>query len=227
MAISYVQRKSKGGTAVTTTVTIDSPPTAGSMLALAVSRNLTLGPLVTSITGGGVTTWARAYNSTHTFPYGAYRDSELWYGLNSSGASSDVAITFAVNNFATWEVVAAEFSGLMTTETIIDVTADPTAYWAITGNPSVPITPTAGSNYLLLATAGSAVSISPTTGTFTDIGSGGCGFGYQIVSAASGTYTATWTGAAYQRWTAGAASFKEPASGSKYFFGRFIAGRRA
>lgn len=166
--------------------------TAGNMLVLTSSMCAT----ISSITGGGVT-WqvAKAIN-------GANGDTEVWYGLNSSGATSP---TIAVNQggcgSVTVQMNVQEFSlpGGTSGVTIEAGTAGSNSASGADGGTIVSgtITPTAGRNAVMFVTWArntTQTRVSGPTGGFSyDAGnpvSPGTGNNsYQIVTGTSGSYS--------------------------------------
>ena len=69
------------------TFTLSSPPTLGD--ALIVECSFLQGSAISSIAGGGITTWIKAISSD------VNRDVEVWYGLNSNGSSAVVTVADA------------------------------------------------------------------------------------------------------------------------------------
>lgn len=199
MTIALVQQvavKTALGGAAGKTVTIATPG-AGNALRLLVGRATTT--VVNSVTGGGVT-WSLLAtidnsNSSHS--------TELWGGDNSSGSGTTITITLA-NTYTQVEVNVSEWSGLDTTPV-----QDP-APGTNTGTSNTAttdtVTPTAGKEVLLLASAVHAATLTDSpSGGFTALTRSatatGYGFAYQIVASASGNYLTTWgLSAAYNPW---------------------------
>lgn len=230
MAIALVQQS----TAVldpfnsTTSYVMASFPAAGSMLVVQGVGNLA-NVEVTSISGGGVTTWVKEIHVAA--PNVGYVFS--WYGLNASGASKTVSITRNGynNNSIQTPVNVAEFSGIQTIETVVDGTpssASGTHAPAASGT----TTPTSGTSVLLLGNAGQQ----PAGNVFAGITSGFTAMSttdgqffapaYQIVSSATGSYGFGWatggfsSGAGYMNWGATIIAYKASggAPANKGFF---------
>src|SRR5437588_6156266 len=88
-AVTLLQQATASSTNVTTaTITLPAPPTAGSALILQTSNNL---DYPSSVVGGGVT-WAQAaFTCQHICL-------STWYGLNSSGVSTTITMTYPESN---------------------------------------------------------------------------------------------------------------------------------
>lgn len=105
MAIAFVQQKVATYSAAASVVdTLTATPGVGNCLILFSANSLVN---VTSVTGGGITTWVKSTASA------SHVGCDLWYGLNSSGASAAVTVNYT-NATGTGAVNVAEFSGVLT-----------------------------------------------------------------------------------------------------------------
>src|SRR5712691_11450667 len=204
--ITLVQQGTTGlsicGGHTSLTVTLPANVTAGNALVVFVSwnnqRNLT------SVTGGGVTTWAQAVARLPVDPQSA-----IWYGLNSSGGTNTVTVNWDSDPNSCGMSVA-EFSGLFTSAAL-DVTA--TATGSSTTITTGTLT-TTNANDLLVAMGvqSSATAGAPTNG-FTALTGVSASFNqeeaYNIVSS-TGSYSTGWSLSGSSSWPSLIAAFKAP-----------------
>ena len=115
MAITRVQGNARGRTSSGTsfTITLASAPTSGNVLVLTIgtrSKSDSVYSKVSSVTQTGVT-WSNVISKT----YGVYFNSEIWFGVVGSGASTsiDVSLSSATTG-AIGDV--CEYSGVATTD---------------------------------------------------------------------------------------------------------------
>lgn len=110
MTIGFVQSAGTGGSAYTTTVpvTLAAAATVGNTLLAAVGTNGTA-TTVSSISGGGVGTWAKSVGST-----AQNGDAEIWQGVVTTAGATSVSITLS-NGSNAGVATIAEFSGASTT----------------------------------------------------------------------------------------------------------------
>jgi hypothetical protein len=201
MSIALVQQvptyTAFGGSAdKTITITV---PSAGNALRLQLGCSSS--QTINSVSGGGVT-WSQV--ATQSELTGGIK-TEIWAGDNSSGSGTTITINVS-NTYSRVDAVFTEWSGMPTT---------PVADGGPTGNTgrsvtasTASITPTAGKEVLILATAqgsGAVTNAGPTGGftalTLAGSNSGLVGFAYQIVGSASGSYSTSWTVAhSYDYW---------------------------
>ncbi len=120
-------------TSLTVTITL---PTAGNFLVCCFGCQSGTG-VISGITGGGVT-WVKAQQSATNL------DSEIWYGVNSTGIGTSVVISFASNSGPT--AVVAEFSGIVGLDTSSSNNGSSTT------PTTASITPTKNPNVLFIGT---------------------------------------------------------------------------
>lgn len=196
---------STGGSA-TKTITIPAP-SAGNALFLLVRESS--GHPIVSVSGGGVT-WSNIAISSNSSGSTAC---EIWAGPNSSGSGTTVSITYASAYTGGTDATVVEISGLGSALTLDPATGlTSSGRTASAATPS--ITPTSGDSQIQFTIAGSngTITNSPTGGftalTIDSGGSGLVGWGYQIVSSASGSYSSTFTVAhSYDYWATIIAAF--------------------
>ena len=119
MAIARVQ--SKTGTAVASTtisLTMDSAPTNGNFLVIAIGTLSSSNDRVSSITQTNVT-WTKAISVANS----SIAESEVWYGVASASAGTGITVNLAAA--LTARCVVAEYSGVATSGAL-DKTASTT-----------------------------------------------------------------------------------------------------
>lgn len=162
MAITFVRQAVGSSSASTTCSVTITAPTAGNCLVACVYSD---SGAVTGITGGGVT-WAVLKASAF-----AHFDSEIWFGLNSSGAAGPIVVTYgASGNNA---VNVSEFSGIKTSAAA-DVT---------TSTNGVSAVPSSGA---LTASAGPALHLASMS--INSNGETGPGGGFTALTDASNSF---------------------------------------
>jgi len=113
LAITRVQGNARGRTASGTsfTITLASAPTSGNVLVLTIgTRSGSAYSTVSSVTQTGVT-WSNVISKT----YGVYFNSEIWFGVVGSGASTSIAVSLSsATTGAIGDV--CEYSGVATTD---------------------------------------------------------------------------------------------------------------
>ena len=183
--IQQATSTASSGTSLSTTLA--SNPNAGDALVL------TLGAApsstsISSISGGGVT-WAKAARSSTN------RDSEVWYGLNSSGSGKNVTTTLSTACSGSCLINISEWSGIATSSAL-DATSTRTGS-AVTIVTS-PTSTTSNQNDLIIATergTTSSVLTAGPTGAFTALAGASSSVGnstYDVVTATVTTST-KWT----------------------------------
>ena len=112
MAITLKSASTKGGAldssnATTTPITLPVTPTTGSFLILSLAYSAG-NVAVSSITGGGVTTWAKATSAVNSTAATA----EIWYGKVDTTPSTSITVTWnaKLNSNKGWSY--AEFAGV-------------------------------------------------------------------------------------------------------------------
>jgi hypothetical protein len=188
--ISFVQQITASTTAVTTlTMTLPALPRAGDALVLLTSSNGASG--VTSVIGGGVT-WIKIAAS------GANVNLDLWYGLDSSGASTTITVTYGATEDVSANV--SEWSGIAIANAL-DVAWPNNSGSGGTTVTTVSAT-TTNANDLIIGgfaqNANASISSGPTN-SFTQLTNAGgtvspplTGPAYRIVSS-PGAYSTSWT----------------------------------
>lgn len=178
MSIALVQQAtvyspSGGGNPKSLTI---STPGAGNTL-MVFTRDVNGSGHPTAVSGGGVT-WSLIAT------FGKY---DLWMGENSSGSGTTISVTVP-NTYARYDITFAEWSGMPTS-----LTADGGSH-GVTTNPNVstPSVTPSGTPVLLLAAVDTGISVGPSGGFTTLIGSQGS-YAYQVADPASGSYQCTWT----------------------------------
>lgn len=207
--MAFVQHKPGTGAGGTTNVVLDAAPTAGNVLVL--TRGSSSGGVadLSSVSGGGVTTWVKSHSSSVS------RHVEVWRGVVDTTPSATVTFN---NNFANcgWDV--SEHSGLDTAALPHGTpVANNGGGVAPTTVSTSAFTPTAAADVLLIASAGisGGGSTGAVTGGFTDILATGVTnpVAYQYITGASGSYTATWAAANYTSWDAVIVAFNVSGGG--------------
>jgi hypothetical protein len=184
--IEFVQQQAATfSSATSVVVTLNSAPRPGSALVL-YSANSNVG--VTGVTGGGVS-WVRASSG------GTHAVIDIWYGLNSSGSSTSITVTYT-NATGNCGLNVSEFSGISTADAV-DVAAASTS--GISTTPTTGTAVTTHANDLIIAGA-AGESVGPTTAgptnsfiALTEAANGNRIIpAYRIVTSA-GSYNTSWT----------------------------------
>ncbi|HSW80705.1 MAG TPA: hypothetical protein VLG47_08050, partial [Candidatus Saccharimonadales bacterium] len=102
-SITHVNDWQNSGTSITTLA--DAPATQGNLLV--VSTQMTNAVSVSSISGGGVTTWTRAV--TNSGSGGTTHKSEIWFGTVTTTGAGTITITYSAAAGVN-EIVANEFT---------------------------------------------------------------------------------------------------------------------
>jgi hypothetical protein len=204
-SITLVQQAANNSTIATTTVTVTpgSADVTGHSLVVMTDAQ-TNGDLISSIAGGGVTTWHLAIDQA-----GASANSDIWYGTVSSGGSTPITVTMAKN--ATVDLVqVSEWSAALVLDqtaaagagsgTAISAgsitTTSPGELVISTGDvPGGNITQPAPSNSYTQMTQKSVLLL------FYD------GYAGYLLQTAAGATSTTWTAPASGHWAAVIASF--------------------
>jgi RHS repeat-associated protein len=98
-----------------------SPVNSGDIEALAIQGQPESSPVVSSVSGGGVTTWSKAI----AYPgSGTSSDIEIWWGTITSTGSSTITVTWTGSNPSYRELDAHEFSAGSGTTWSVDKTGD-------------------------------------------------------------------------------------------------------
>lgn len=116
MAVTFVVESLSNAPAAATTSTTFSitAPAAGNILILVIrTTGTTAGGMVSTITGGGVTTWTKAKD----YQQASWRNGEIWYGF-TDGTSSSITVN---NASAAVAIACLEFSGV-DSHAAVDVT---------------------------------------------------------------------------------------------------------
>jgi RHS repeat-associated protein len=177
------------------TVTLTSNVTAGDALVMTVVGNPVSGtlPVVSSITGGGVT-WVRGVSGGNS----TVGDDEVWYGLNSSGGSGTTTITITMTastpGIGAW---IGEFSGVAASSAL-DTSGTNSGTGTTLSEPSM--TTTSNGDLILGTTNGYNVPGSPPAAPWTDVAgpqyaNGGLftPLAYRTLASAGPVPVATWT----------------------------------
>lgn len=107
MAIARVQFKTGSAAATSISVTMDSAPTNGNALAIAVTTLSGTDARVSSISQTGAT-WVKAVSVANA----SNPETEIWYALNVSSASASLTVNLAAS--LTAKCIVAEYSGIST-----------------------------------------------------------------------------------------------------------------
>lgn len=188
MALSVIQQAHGSAVGAGVVVLTIAAPAAGNALIVGTCRpaGQSSSPIA-SISGGGVTWTAYPIIQTDS------SDTEIWAGLNSSGAGTSVTVTFG-GAYGTQEAWIIEVAGMVTSGTPTDGTN--TVKTAGMNPASASITPSAGVDIIIFLTA-TCAQLGNITGrpasftTLTGAVAGECY--YRIVTAPSGSYAPAWT----------------------------------
>ena len=99
-----------GATLTSVTLTLGSATTTGDWLILAVADDGNHSSTVSSVSGGGVSSWTKATGASGGNNVG---DAEIWYGLVTSGSSASVTVPLSgstnvqLANVAEWSGIAS------------------------------------------------------------------------------------------------------------------------
>lgn len=189
MSISIVQQKSGSGGGGDRSVTPDSAWTDGNWIVVSIRSGNTGN--VNGVSGGGVSSWS---NVTQRSSSGAFV-TNIYYGQNSGGGSTAVSVDFD-GAYATSTINVCELSGLAASPYV----GDNGAAGSTGGGTTIStgsVSPTAGDEIILFTCIRSQGAIEGSPSGYSHLtGSDGSSWEqamYQIVSSASGSYSATWT----------------------------------
>lgn len=211
---SYVV-ETTGNNRTSDALTLGFTPTSGQLLVLCEGWKNTVG--VTSITGGGVTTWAKAISKAHS---SASRYSGIWYGIVDTTPSTSVTPAFAKTSVAA-EYRVLEFAGTVTTS-IVDKTATNEGSSTSPDTGTTATTTNAGDVAVGVVFDGGGVTTGTQTNSFVEISAtNNCGAAYKIETTTVAANTG-WTGGS-DTWTGCIATFF-PASNFSRFFNFFPLG---
>lgn len=173
----------------------------GNLLVAQVSLQQSGGDTITTITGGG-TTWYQAAQ----FGTSLGQDTEIWYGVNSTGSAGTITITSLTNSYFNLVAVVSEWSGFGPSPQILSgvYTNTGTTTGSTTGTIITP-----GGYDLVMGTITSVRTInSGPTNSFTALTSPLVNVAdvYQIETS-SGSFSTGWGQASAGRWTDAIVSF--------------------
>ena len=211
--IAFVQQgAATGGAALSSqTVTLPANSTVGNTLVLLVSNDHSNSAVVSSVSGGGVTTWSNATTNAGASGVGV---AEVWYGTVTSAAT---VITVNLSGSTNWQLAdVAEFSGISTTAPLDAATGTTGSAASFTAGPLT--TTSAGdlvvSDAWVPGASASSVVVSPTTAGYTALSETKAGgnyyrgwAAYQVVGAA-GPYSVVWPDSATTTYATAIAAFK-------------------
>ena len=195
-AIAFVQQAAAtGGAALTSqTITLPANSTVGNTLVLLVSCDHSNNATVSTVSGGGVTTWSKA---TATAAASGAGMAEIWYGAVTSAAT---VLTVTLSGSTNWQLAdLAEYSGINTTSPLDGATGTTGSASSFTAG---PITTTSAGDLVVTdvwtGVANSASTVGPSTPGYTVLSetkAGGSFYrgwaAYQVVGAA-GSQSAAW-----------------------------------
>ena len=165
-------------------VSLPSATTAGNLLMVSGAKLSQPATTITSVSGGGVTTWLQAKRSN------SFGDLEVWYGVVAAGSSTAITVTFSTSTGLN-EAIVTEFSTSIPGTWTLDQSAVNTSSASPLSSGSIT---TAVATELVYAsamrngwstTAASGFTSLTTTSDFTQAA-------YLIVSS-TGTYSTSWT----------------------------------
>jgi YHS domain-containing protein len=202
--IGFVQSSStETATGSNETLTLPAEVTPGDGLVLLFS-NVTDGVTVSSVTGGGVT-WQQANveNDDQT------ADSEIWYGLGSSGGAGTQAITVGLSGTAAkaYPLSVSEWSGIGGLDQAPAGISNDTVGSSVAEAPS--ITPTQSDDLFVAAVGANAATTGSPGGGFSALSNGGAthiAFG-SLVATDSASHQFTQTLTQSTEWSGIAAAF--------------------
>lgn len=191
MSISIVQQKSASGSG-DQTVTPDSAWTDGNWIVVSIrSSGGGGGGVVSGVSGGGVSSWSHA--TERNASSGSFV-ANVYYGQNSGGGSASITVD-CVSSSST-VVNVCELSGLASSPFVGDNGAADSTYGGTTISTG-SVSPTAGDEIILFSCIRSQGGIEGSPSGYSHLtGSNASSWEqamYQIVSSASGSYSATWT----------------------------------
>ena len=195
-AIAFVQQAAAtGGAALTSqTITLPANSTVGNTLVLLVSCDHSNNATVSTVSGGGVTTWSKA---TATAAASGAGMAEIWYGAVTSAAT---VLTVTLSGSTNWQLAdLAEYSGINTTSPLDGATGTTGSASSFTAG---PITTTSAGDLVVTdawtGVASSASTVGPNTSGYTVLSETKAGgnfyrgwAAYQVVGAA-GSQSAQW-----------------------------------
>lgn len=219
MAIAQVQVTPQISTQGTSaTATFPAATTKGNLLILCVGLQATTGTAgpVSSVTGGGVTTWRQA---AHLANSGAIQDISIWWGVVDGTPSTTVTANYPSNVTIAGDMGAQEYSGASSGNL---ATSQPDQTHTNSGSSTTPgdtttITNSGGGRLEVIAICmnSTTVASSGPTNSYTQDFSGvtvGTGPAVQAAHLILGAFTttdtgATWTFSLSGAWSSARASF--------------------
>ncbi|HYA68889.1 MAG TPA: hypothetical protein VED63_09170 [Acidimicrobiales bacterium] len=211
---NLVQQAVTGGAALTSvTITLPGSTTAGDTLILSVADDSNHNATVSSVLGGGVTTWIKATSAAAATSLEG--EVEIWYGAVTTSSTSSVAVSLTgstnvqLANVSEWSGLAASSPLDATTSTAPGVSA--------TNFTAGPITPTVTGDLIItdawIQATGDTSPQDATTGysALSQTTGGGSYFrgwiAYQI-DGSTASMSATWTSPASGYYATAIAAFK-------------------
>jgi hypothetical protein len=201
-----------GGANLTTqTITLPSASTVGDTLILLVGDDHTNSATVSSVTGGGVTTWT---NVTEKNGGNGHGEAEIWYGPVTSSASN---VTVTLSGSTNWQLAnVSEWSGIASTN---PVDASTSSSGTATSFAAGPITTTVAGDLVISDawtsfTPGFTTAQNSTTAGYTALNQTTAGgayyraWGAYQVDASTGPISAGWTGPGSGFYATAIAAFK-------------------
>jgi hypothetical protein len=211
-AITLVEQViANGGAGLTTqTFNLPSASTVGDTLILLVGDDHTNNATVSSVTGGGVTTWTKVTEANGATGAGA---AEVWYGQVTSSASS---VTVTLSGSTNWQLAnVSEWSGLAPST---PVDASTSSFGGATSFTAGPITTTQAGDLVISdawsAATGFTTPQNSTTSGYTALSQTKAGgsyyraWGAYQVDNATGSISAGWTAPASGNYATAIAAFK-------------------
>ncbi len=164
-------------------VSLPSATTTGDLLVVSGAKLSQPTTTITSITGGGVTTWLKAKTSN------AFGDVEVWYGVVAAGSSTAITVTFSTSTGLN-EAIVTEFSTSIPGTWTLDQSAVNTSSASPLSSGSITTTVATELVYASAmrngwSTTASGFTSLTTTSDFTQAA-------YLIVTS-TGTYSTSWT----------------------------------
>lgn len=213
MALSVVHTYHNSAASTSSLAVTITAPTAGNALICVGMTGIGQGPVVNSISGGGVT-WTKYPDNRSSSG-----DNSIWIGLNSSGSGTTVTLTYS-GSYGTREAWVAEVSGVVTSGTPTDGSSTNQGTGSPSGWSTGSFTPSSGADIIIIASV-AASNLTHITGSpsgFTSIGTGTQGVAmYRIITSPSGSYNPTWTiNTNYTTWAASGVAFKAVSTPSSF-----------
>jgi hypothetical protein len=182
--ITFVQRNGSccGNPAV---ITLPGATTTGNILFASPSVLRDTTHTVSSITGGGVTTWHKISGTS------VYSLVELWYGVVTAGASTSITINYTGASGIAESWVAEFHSSVAGTWTVDQSTTNTSNVSPVS---SGSLTTTVGAELMFVSASCSSTWLTTASNSFTSLGatSDFAQAAYRIVSS-TGTYNTSWT----------------------------------